>query len=140
MKRFYKEAVSLKDWNLIRLLYLGGGGPEKYQKGKGGIATGRVSASKIAIEDVISAKFKGRQETLSVLLKQGASVNGLLKKSNPLVAAVEKGQVEVAGTLLKNNANPCVRTDDNQPLVHKVVKKAIETGTNQDPGLQVPPC
>ncbi|XP_031574482.1 uncharacterized protein LOC116308241 [Actinia tenebrosa] len=126
LKRLHKEAVNSKDWKLIRLLYLGGGGPEKYLQGKGGIATGRVSASKIAIEDVISAKFKGKQETLSVLLEEGASVNGLNSNINPLVAAGGKGQVEIAKTLLKHNANPCVKTHGNQPLVHEVVKTAID--------------
>jgi hypothetical protein len=122
------EAIPSENWELLRLLYLGGGGPEQSEVDKGGLATRRVRANRVPIEDVVSANFKNKTETLLALLDHGARVNGLRGNSNPLVCVVAKGQVEVAKVLLEYGANPCVKTDSNQPLVHNVVQKAIETG------------
>ena len=113
---------------MLRLLYVGGGGPHQLQAGKGGLATNRVRATGVPIEDAVSAKFTtNKPETLAALLDHGAYVNGLRGNSDPLVCAVLKEEVEVVKVLLEHGANPCVRID-NQPLLHKVVQKAIDTG------------
>lgn len=96
--------------------------------GKGGLATKRVRATRVPIEDAVSASFTSKPETLAAFLDHGANVNGLRGNSNPLVCAVLKEQVEVAKVLLEHHANPCVKTDNKQPLLHNVVQKAIETG------------
>lgn len=96
--------------------------------GKGGLATKRVRAERVPIEDAVSASFTSKPETLAAFLDHGANVNGLRGNSNPLECAVSKEQVEVAKVLLEHQANPCcVKTVDNQPLLHNVVQKAIDT-------------
>jgi hypothetical protein len=127
IKTLQEEAIKSKDWELLRLLYLGGGGPEQFKVDEGGLATG-LRAEQVAIEDVVSANFRKKPETLAALLIHGAPLNGLRGDSKPLVCAVAKGELEVVKVLLDHGANPCVETDNDFPLLHDVVRNAIDTG------------
>lgn len=128
LQQIYDEAVKSGNWDLVRLLYLGGGGPKKYEIRKGGLATGCIRAESVPIEDVVSAHLSFKPETLDALLDHGADVNGLRGNANPLVTSASKKDEEVMKVLLKHGANPCVKQDGNMPLVHKEAKKAIDSG------------
>ncbi|KAK3727086.1 hypothetical protein QZH41_019746, partial [Actinostola sp. cb2023] len=131
IQQIHEEAVQSENWELLRLLYLGGGGPEKHEIRKGGLATNRISAERVPIEDVVSANFSSKPETLEALLNHGAKVDGLRGNATPLVSSTSKKNEEVIRVLLDHGANPCVKTDNNQPLIHNVVLTAIDTGDVQ---------
>lgn len=131
LQEIHDEAVESANWDLLRLLYLGGGGPHKYEIRKGGLCTGFNRAENVPIEDVVSASFSFKPETIAVLLENGANVDGLRGNANPLITSASKKEVEVMQVLLNHRANPCVKQDGSMPLVFKEVKKAIETGKYQ---------
>lgn len=124
----HDKAVESQNWELLRLLYLGGGGPHKYEIRKGGLCTGFNRAQNVPIEDVVSASFSFKPETIGALLENGANVDGLRGNANPLVTAASKKEVDVIQVLLNHGANPCIKQDGNVPLIFKEVKKAIDTG------------
>ena len=91
------------------------------------MATKRISAERVPIEDVVSASFGFKPETVAVLLDHGAKAEGLRGNAYPLVYCTTKRDVELMKVLLDHGANPCVKTD-NQILLHKEVAAAIDTG------------
>ena len=65
------KAVSDEDWATLHLLFLGGGGPKKFEKGLGGLADG-CDASKVPLTEVISCDFSDLRKFVSVLLDHKA--------------------------------------------------------------------
>lgn len=74
-----KRCLCNQDWGKLRLLFIGGGGPQKYDYGKGGLAVG-CDASDVPLELVvywgIDNSVDYLPEFLDELLKHGAPISG----------------------------------------------------------------
>ena len=111
------------------MLYLGGGGPQRFSPGAGGLATG-IDASSVPIELVFGAGGKYRVPLITALLENGASPNGLNNKNrSPLELAVEKEDFNLAIVLLQYNADPaCLVNKTGDSPLHEALKQTFATG------------
>lgn len=118
-----------RTWDKLHLLYLGGGGPQRYSPGEGGLATG-IDASGIPIELVFDAGEKYRAPLIGALLENGASSDGLGKRDkSPIEQAMENEDYNMVVTLLQYSANPaCVVTKTGDSLLHEALKQTFATG------------
>lgn len=129
LEKLIKQLVEKRTWDKLHVLYLGGGGPQRYSPGEGGLATG-IDASGIPIELVFEAGDKYRVPLVVALLDNGASANGLGKREKcPLELAVENENYNMVVTLLQYNADPaCLVTKTGDSLLHEALKQTLATG------------
>ena len=133
MDKYLKECMAREDWVKLELLFLGGGGQQRYVEGEGGLATG-CNVSEISLVDLIKSKKKGTnsQKLLTVLIEHGACFNGTGKQS-PLSVAVDEKDYESAVVLLKKKADvkgllqsKCSRADDTP--AHTAFRIGLSSG------------
>lgn len=129
LENLIKQLVEKRTWDKLHVLYLGGGGPQRYSPGEGGLATG-IDASGIPIELVFDAGDKYRVPLIGALLENGASSDGLGKRENsPLELAMENEDYNLMVTLLQYNADPaCIVTKTGDSLLHEALKQTFATG------------
>lgn len=110
-------------------MYLGGGGPQQYSLGEGGLATG-IDAAEIPLELVFAVGEKHRASLVMALLENGASPNGLKKKSeSPLEMALKAEDYNMVVTLLQYSADlSCLVTKAGDSLLHEAMKQLLTTG------------
>lgn len=129
LEKLIKQLSERRAWDKLHVLYLGGGGPQRYSPGEGGLATG-IDASEIPIELVFEAGEKYRVPLIVALLENGASSNGLGKASKcPLELAMVNEYYNVVVTLLQYNADPdCIVSKTGDSLLHEALKQTFTTG------------
>ena len=129
LEKLIKQLTEKKAWDKLHVLYLGGGGPQRYSPGEGGLATG-IDASEIPLELVFDAGEKYRVPLIVALLENGAFPNGLGKKrESPLEMALEAEDYSMVVTLLQYNADPtCIVTKAGDSLLHGALKQLFATG------------
>ena len=120
IQRAVDDAIAKENWEGLRVLFLGGGGPYEACPGEGGLASS-CSASHVPLELLISSKVTDKKELVRTLLEFGACVDGpLLCQKPPLLAALEMEEFDIVTMLIQEGAEmTCVL---NQPhLQTKVV-------------------
>ena len=129
LETLVKQLVEKRTWDKLHVLYLGGGGPQRYAPGEGGLATG-IDASGIPIELVMDAGDKYRVPLIGALLENGACSDGLGKREkSPIEQAVENEDYNMVVTLLQHSANPaCLVTKTGDSLLHEALKQTFATG------------
>ena len=129
MENLIKQLVEKRTWDKLHVLYLGGGGPQRYSPGEGGLATG-IDASRIPIELAFDAGDKYRAPLIGALLENGASSDGLGKREkSPIEQAMESDDYSMVVTLLQYNANPAyIVTKTGDSLLHEALKQTFATG------------
>ena len=93
------EAVDDKDWDRLHLLFMGGGGEKRFQKGSGGLGTG-CDASSVPLEEVIHCDFKDLTDFISVLLDHKASSDPPKGRENPVDVAIQLHKFDVVNVLM----------------------------------------
>ena len=93
------KAVADKDWQRLHLLFMGGGGEKRFQKGSGGLGTG-CDASSVPLEEVIHCDFKDLTDFISVLLDHKASGDPPKGRENPVDVAIQLGKFDVVHVLM----------------------------------------
>ena len=120
--------IETKDWNKLKVLYLGGGGPSSLLVGVGGLAT-NIDIVNVPLGEVI--RHLGLKDPLliSVLVEHGASVN-LIRGSDviPLDEAVNKEQLPLVEMLVQKGANCCATDNEGEPIIHKALRKGLSSG------------
>ena len=120
--------IETKDWNKLKVLYLGGGGPSSLPVGVGGLAT-NIDIVNVPLGEVI--RHLGLKDPLliSVLVEHGASVN-LIRGSDviPLNEAMNKEQLPLVEMLVKKGANCCATDNEGEPIIHKALRKGLSGG------------
>lgn len=129
LENLVKQLVEKKTWDKLHVLYLGGGGPQRFSPGEGGLATG-IDASGIPIELVLDAGDRYRVPLIGALLENGASSDGLGKREkSPIEQAMENEDYNMVVTLLQYNANSaCIVTKAGDSLLHEALKQTFATG------------
>ena len=129
LEKLSKQLTEKRAWDKLHVLYLGGGGPQRYSPGEGGLATG-INASDVPIELVFEAGEKYRVPLIVALLEDGAQPNGLQKRKEcPLELAMEGEDYHLVVTLLQYNADPaCIVTKPGDSLLHEALKQMFATG------------
>ena len=122
LKQLTSEVIEEKNWNELRILYLGGGGPTSQAIADGGLATG-IDASSVPLGEIIRYFGPEGLPLVSVLLKQGSSANAI-KGSDviPLDEAMRLQNVPLVEKLVHNGANPCVVGGDGEPIIHQALR------------------
>ena len=123
----------MKDWDKLKILYLGGGGgggggTPSYPLGEGGLAT-NIDASSVPLGEVLRY-FGSRQPLLtSALLENGVSVNAIEGSDViPLNEAITLEHLPLVETLVQKGANCCVASSDGEPIIHKALRIGLKTG------------
>ena len=120
--------IETKDWNKLKVLYLGGGGPSSLPVGVGGLAT-NTDIVNVPLGEVI--RHLGLKDPLliSVLVEHGASVN-LIRGSDviPLDEAMNKEQLPLVEMLVQKGANCCATDNEGEPIIHKALRKGLSIG------------
>ena len=96
------KAVSDEDWATLHLLFLGGGGPKKFEKGLGGLADG-CDASKVPLTEVISCDFSDLGKFVSVLLDHKARDSPQKRGKTAYKLAIDLNKFDVASVLMDKN-------------------------------------
>lgn len=104
MQNVINKAVADRDWKRLHLLFLGGGGENKYKKGSGGLATG-CDASSVPLEEVIRNDLPNLGKFINILLDHKANSNSPKGKKSPLDVAMELDKVDVASMLKDGNVS-----------------------------------
>ena len=125
------HVIRMKDWDKLKILYLGGGGGggnASYPLGEGGLAT-NIEASSVPLGEVLR-HFGSRQPLLtSTLLENGASVNAIEGSDViPLNEAITLEHLPLVETLVQKGANCCVASSDGEPIIHKALRIGLKTG------------
>ena len=89
------KAVTEKDWNRLHLLFMGGGGEKRFEKGWGGLGTG-CDARNVPLEEVVNCDFPRLEQFISVLLDHNA-----VASQRAFDAAIELEKPEVVDALMK---------------------------------------
>ena len=120
-QKVINKAVAEKDWNRLHVLFMGGGGGRRFQKGSGGLGTG-CDASIVPLEDVIRCDFPDLTKFISILMEHKASVDPQKGSKGPLDVAIELEKFEVVNILMdrSNNKGTSVKTSSSLP--HKVTE------------------
>ena len=113
IQRAVDEAIAKENWERLRVLFLGGGGPFEASPGEGGLAS-ECDASQVPLELIISSQVKDKEDLVTALLDFGACADGnLFCEKPPILAALEKEEFDIATKLIQEGANmACV---SNQP-------------------------
>lgn len=101
------KAVNVKDWQRLYLLFMGGGGEKRFQKGSGGLGIG-CDASSAPLEEVIPCDFPELAKFISVLLDHKAIASAQKGRKSPLDVANNLEKFDVVNLLLEkcNKALP----------------------------------
>ena len=128
MTNLAKQVTERKEWDKLRVLFLGGGGPSRHALGEGGLAT-NIDASGVPLGEVIHY-FPSKQTSLmTTLLELGASANAIDGSTFiPLNEAVEKEDETLVEKLVQKGADCCVASSDGQPIIHKALNKGFKSG------------
>ena len=123
-----KQVIERKEWDKLRVLFLGGGGPSRHALGEGGLAPD-IDASSVPLGEVIH-HFSSKQISLiSTLLELRASANAIDGSAFiPLNEAIEKEDETLVEKLVQKGADCCVASSDGQPMIHKALKKGLKKG------------
>ena len=123
--------IERKEWDKLRVLFLGGGGPSKHTLGEGGLAT-NIDASGVPLGEVIH-HFPSKQTSLmTTLLELGASANASEGSTFiPLDEAIEKEDETLVEKLVQKGADCCVASSDGQPMIHKALNKGLRSGIHR---------
>ena len=105
VQRAVQDAVMKKDWERLRVLFLGGGGPTEAFYGEGGIAS-ECDTSQVPLDLVVASKVSDKTNLISALLMNGACVRGLPESEKPpLLVALEMEDYSTATVLLDQGAD-----------------------------------
>ena len=121
------DAIEKENWERLRVLFLGGGGPYEACPGEGGLAS-ECDASQVPLELLISSQVKDKKDLVTALVDFGACVDGpLFCQKPPILAALEKEEFEIATKLIQEGAiMDCVL---NQPHLQTKVLFHLLTAT-----------
>lgn len=113
------DAIGKENWERLRVLFLGGGGPYDACPGEGGLAS-ECDASQVPLELLVSSPVKDKKTLVTALLDFGACLNGLPScEKPPVVAALEREEFEIATSLIQEGADlACL---SNQPRLRTKV-------------------
>ena len=105
-----------KDWHRLHLLFTGGGGARRLQKGSGGLGTG-CDASGVPLDEIIRCDFPDLRAFIRILLDHKAIVNPQKGSKDPLDVAIELGKFEVVNVLMErsNNSGSGLKTSTTKP-------------------------
>ncbi|XP_068717953.1 TPR and ankyrin repeat-containing protein 1-like [Montipora capricornis] len=128
LKEVTNKVIERKDWDKLRVLYIGGGGPSTQVLGRGGLAT-NIDASSVPLGEVIH-HFHSKQPLLMfALLENGASANKIEgSQIIPLEEALKTEDLPLVEKLVQMGGNCCVASHDGDPIIHKSLKKGLENG------------
>ena len=128
MTNLAKQVIERKEWDKLRDLLIGGGGPSRHALGEGGLVT-NIDASSVPLGEVIH-HFPSKQTSLmTTLLELGASANAIDRSTFiPLNEAIEKEDETLAEKLVQKGADCCVASSDGQPMIHKALNKGLKSG------------
>ena len=128
LKEVTNKVIERKDWDKLRVLYIGGGGPSTQALGRGGLAT-NIDASSVPLGEVIH-HFHSKQPLLMfALLENGASANKIEgSQIIPLEEALKTEDLPLVEKLVRMGGNCCVASHDGDPIIHKSLKKDLENG------------
>ena len=123
-----KQVIERKEWDKLRVLFIGEGGTSRHALGEGGLAT-NIDASGVPLGEVIH-HFPSKQTSLiSTLLELGASANAIDGSTLiPLNEAIEKEDETLVEKLVQKGADCCVASSDGQPMIHKALMKGLKSG------------
>ena len=121
------DVIRMRDWNKLKTLYLGGGGPSSQPVGGGGLAI-NINSSSVPLGEVIR-HFDPKEELITALLEHGASAN-VIDGSNviPLEEAMSRENLPLVEKLVQKGANYCLACSDGEPIVHKALRKGLKSG------------
>lgn len=125
--KLMNDVIRIKDFNKLKILFLGGGGPSKLPVGAGGLLA-NTDARNVPLGEVIRC-FGPEEALISVLLEQGASVN-VTEGSDviPLEEAIVKENLPLVEQLVQRGANCCAVSIDGEPMVHKAMRIGLKSG------------
>ena len=120
--------IERKEWDKLRVLFIGGGGPSRHTLGEGGLAPD-IDASVVPLGEVIH-HFRSKQTLLmTTLLELGASANAIDGSTFiPLKEAIEKEDEALVEKLVQMGADCSVAGDDGQPMIHRALNKGLKSG------------
>ena len=123
IEKLTSSVIQKRDWDKLRILYLGGGGPTSQPIGDGGLATD-TDASSVPLGEIIRSTDSDELLPLvSVLLKHGASANAIEGSAViPLDEAITLRNLALVEKLIHNGANPCVFGRDKEPIIHQALR------------------
>ena len=98
-QKVINKTVTEKDWPRLHLLFMGGGGEGRFQKGSGGLGTG-CDASSVPLDEIIRCGFPDLKTFISILLDHKAIVKPPKASKDPVDVAIELGKFEVANLLM----------------------------------------
>ena len=126
--RLTEDAIKMKKWNKLRILYLGGGGSTPQPLGEGGLAT-NTDASSVPLGEVIRHFGPKQYLLISALLENGALAN-LIAGSDviPLDEAMRQEDYPIMEKLVRGGANCCVAGSDGEPIIHKALRIGLQSG------------
>lgn len=129
MQRLLRELVARHEWDKVFMLYLGGGGMQRFSVGEGGLATG-CRAACVPIELLVNSKNEKYNQLVLALLENGACANGLGRRNKPpLALAVDAEQYQLAVALLQHNANPtCLASNEGETPLIEALRLAFTKG------------
>ncbi|XP_048589125.1 TPR and ankyrin repeat-containing protein 1 isoform X2 [Nematostella vectensis] len=106
MQRIIKDICNKKEWDKLKLLFLGGDPNRNFPQGRGGLATG-TDASHIPLDSVLRSDMSNLSKLVAVLIDHGADVNGMRgSKNRPLCLALAQEKYSIVAQLLKHKADP----------------------------------
>ena len=73
-QKVINKTVTEKDWPRLHLLFMGGGGERRFQKGSGGLGSG-CDASSVPLDEIIRCDFPDLRTFINTLLDHKAIVN-----------------------------------------------------------------
>ena len=122
------QVIERKEWDKLRVLFVGGGGPSRHALGEGGLAP-NIDASVVPVGEVIH-HFSSKQTSLIItLLELGASSNAIDGSTFiPLNEAIEKEDETLVEKLVQKGADCSVASSDGQPMIHKALSKGLKSG------------
>ena len=93
-QKMIDKAVTDKDWNRLYVLFMGGGGEQRFDKGSGGLGTG-CDARNIPLERIIHCDFPHLETFMKILLDHNA-----VAREDLLSVATQLKKFEVAKMLM----------------------------------------
>ena len=123
-----KQVIERKEWDKLRVLFMGWEGSLKHPFGEGRLAP-NFDASGVPLGEVIH-HFRSKQTLLmTTVLELGASANAIDGSTFiPLNEAIKKEDEVLVEKLVQMGADCCVASSDGQPMIHKALNKGLKRG------------